>query len=115
MISGGGKIAASLNTALKAQKDDILVNLASNEYFKAVDCSILDGRIVTPVFKEKKDGKYKVIGLFAKRARGMMTDFIISNRLKKVDELKEFTEGGYSYDEKMSSEEGESGTLVFIR
>jgi uncharacterized protein len=72
-----------------------IVNLASQEYFKAVDRSSLNSPIITPVFQEFRNGKPQTIGLFAKQARGMMTNFIIKNKITDPEELKVFNEGGY--------------------
>ncbi len=101
----------ALNKALKKQGDDVLVNLASNEYFGAVKPAALQGRVVTPVFKDYKNGKLKIISFFAKRARGMMADFMIRQQLKAVDDLKAFDVAGYGFDTSLSSED----TLVFTR
>jgi cytoplasmic iron level regulating protein YaaA (DUF328/UPF0246 family) len=104
-------ITKALNKALKAQKDDVLVNLASNEYFKAVKPKLLKGKIITPVFKEYKNGKYAVIGLLAKKARGMMADYIISNRLTNPEDMKAFKQEGYRFDARLSK----ANEWVFIR
>ncbi|WP_209332067.1 peroxide stress protein YaaA [Lunatimonas salinarum] len=104
----GSKIAKALDEAAEA---GIVVNLASQEYFKAVDRSSLQAQVITPTFKEYRDGTYKVIGLFAKQARGMMTDFAIKNRLTNPEALKTFQEEGYEYADTLSSEE----EWVFVR
>lgn len=96
-------ITTSLNKELKKQKEKALINLASQEYFKAVNTHYLDGRVITPVFKEYKDNKYKVVGILAKKARGMMSRFIISNKLEKAEDIKHFESGGYHYDDNLSS------------
>ncbi len=94
-----------INKALKAEMatDEVLVNLASTEYFKAVQSKKLDRRIVTPLFKDFKNGEYKVVMMYAKNARGQMANFIIKNRLTDVEELKSFNVGGYRYDENLSN------------
>lgn len=104
-------ITDKLNTALAEQGDDILINLASNEYFKAVKPKSLKGKVVTPVFKDCKNGQYKVISFFAKKARGMMARYIIDNRLISVEQLKQFDVAGYYF----SPEESTDKELVFKR
>ncbi|MFN3803167.1 peroxide stress protein YaaA [Belliella pelovolcani] len=88
----GSRIAKAINEVAAGEP---IVNLASQEYFKAVDQKALKSEIVSPVFQEYKNGKYQVIGLFAKQARGMMTDFIIKNRINDPEQLKTFNEAGY--------------------
>ena len=100
----GSRITDSLHRVLSTQKDPVLVNLASQEYFKAVQPQALGSKVITPVFKERKGQQYKVIGLFAKKARGMMTRFIIKNQLTQVDALMEFSDGGYQYHPDLSTE-----------
>ncbi len=100
----GEVITDEINQALAEQGDDILVNLASNEYFKAVKPAKVAGRIVTPVFKDLKNGQYKVISFFAKKARGMMARYIIENDIKSLDALKQFDVAGYYYCEAESTE-----------
>lgn len=107
----GSDITLELNKALVAQKDNVLVNLASTEYFKAVKKKHLDGMIITPVFKDWKNGQYKIISFFAKKARGMMARFILENEVSDVDGLKAFSGGGYTFDEAQSS----ATELVFLR
>ena len=103
----GSRIAKSINEVAKGNP---VINLASQEYFKAVDVEKLSSKIITPVFKEFKNGKYQVIGLFAKQARGMMTDFIIKNRINNPEELKVFNSGKYEF-----KEENERGEWLYIR
>ena len=100
-----GRINAALATALKKQQDNILVNLASNEYFKSVKAAELDARIVAPVFKERKNGEYKLISFFAKKARGLMSRYIIRNRIDAPEDLKDFDLEGYQYNEALSGED----------
>ncbi len=100
----GNRITEGIREALSDQKGSVLVNLASQEYFKAVRPETLDAPVITPVFKERKGGQYRVIGLFAKKARGMMTRYIIKNRLSTVDAMTGFTDGGYRYSPEMSTE-----------
>ncbi len=107
----GDLITDKLNQALAQQDDNVLVNLASNEYFKSVQPTRLDGTIITPVFKDRKNGHYKIISFFAKKARGMMTRYIIDNRVSSIEELLAFNRGGYWFDE----EESTATELVFKR
>lgn len=89
---------------LNAQNDDILINLASDEYYKSVHEKKLDARIIKPVFLDQKNGKYKVISFYAKKARGLMSKFIIQNRLQSIDDLKAFQTAGYYFDSINSNE-----------
>lgn len=98
-----GKITEKLNEELKAIKSQELINLASNEYFKAVQPKNLQAQVISPVFKDWKNGQYKIISFYAKKARGMMSAFIIKNRLKNSESLKDFDWDGYQYDEKLST------------
>lgn len=107
----GDKISRSLNKQLKRLGSDILVNLASNEYFKSADRSCLQADIVTPVFKDWKNGKYKIITFFAKKMRGRMSAFIIQNRLDDPEQLKDFDLDGYQHNPAMD----DGGELVFTR
>ncbi len=95
-------ITKELNELLKQEK--VLVNCASNEYFKSVDTKKLDAKIITPAFKEKKGDEYKMVGFFAKRARGMMSRYIIENRISKPKDLLGFDVDGYKYNKKLSTE-----------
>lgn len=95
----GNKITKEINQREK----DYVVNLASNEYFKAVNKKDLKAEIITPVFKDEKNGKLKIVSFYAKKARGMMSRFIIQNRIKKIEELKNFNLGGYSYNDNLSN------------
>lgn len=107
----GGRLSEALNKDLDNRKKRVLINLASNEYFKALDKKKLKADIITPVFKEFKNGKYSVIAIFAKKARGMMTDFIIKNKLEEAENLKTFNQDGYEFSEQLSKEK----EWVFIR
>ncbi|NNJ91884.1 MAG: peroxide stress protein YaaA [Gammaproteobacteria bacterium] len=98
----GDTITNAINKQLKAQKDDILINLASNEYFKSVKPKQVEGRIITPQFKENKNGTYKMIGIYAKKARGLMSRFILLNRLKNPEDVKGFDSEGYQFNEALS-------------
>ncbi|NQX76591.1 peroxide stress protein YaaA [Gilvibacter sp.] len=103
------KITKQLNEELAA--DDILINLASNEYFKAIDTKALKATVITPVFKEFKNGQYKTIGTFAKPARGIMSRHLIDTKGTTVDDIKAFNKEGYGFSEELSSET----ELVFTR
>lgn len=107
----GDKITEKLNDSLEKDGSNILVNLASEEYFKAVNKRLLKGEIVTPVFKEKKGKEYKIISFFAKKARGKMVGYILKNRIKNGDAIKNFNEDGYEFNPKISSDK----ELVFVR
>jgi cytoplasmic iron level regulating protein YaaA (DUF328/UPF0246 family) len=98
------RITRSINEELKKQKEPVLVNLASNEYFKSVKPKLLDGRLLNINFKETKEGKTRVVAIFAKRARGMMTDYIIRNRIEKPEDLKKFKLGGYKFNKALSDD-----------
>jgi cytoplasmic iron level regulating protein YaaA (DUF328/UPF0246 family) len=103
------KIAKSLNEELK--EGELLVNLASTEYFKAIPKKILKVPMITPVFKDFKNGEYKTIMTFAKKARGLMVRYIIDHNIKTIEGLKNFNVERYRFSEKMSSE----NELLFTR
>jgi cytoplasmic iron level regulating protein YaaA (DUF328/UPF0246 family) len=107
----GDKITDNLNKALAEQGDKQLINLASNEYFKSVNHKTLQGEIFEPVFKDRKNGQYKIISFFAKKARGMMARFIIQHQLNDVKQLQDFDVAGYRFDVDMSDRH----KLVFCR
>jgi len=107
----GDAITKLLLEDMDKANSDTLVNLASNEYFKAVNKKIFAKRIVTPVFKDWKNEEYKVISFYAKKARGLMTRFIIQNEISNADDLIAFTEGGYYYSASLSS----ADQPVFVR
>ncbi len=98
------RIAIGINETLKDHDNPILVNLASNEYFKAVKRKKLAVQVITPVFKEVKSGIAKVIGFSAKRARGMMARYLIQNRIEDPEELKKFDMAGYKFQPLLSTE-----------
>ncbi|WP_444934507.1 peroxide stress protein YaaA [Microbulbifer sp. JTAC008] len=100
----GDKITEALNAQLQGVKSRELVNLASNEYFKSVKTKQLDAQVITPHFKDLKNGQYKMISFFAKKARGMMSRWAIDQRVKKAEELKGFDVAGYVYNLNMSTE-----------
>ena len=99
----GNVITDKLNAAIADQGDNVLINLASNEYFKAVKPKLLDAQVVTPTFKDCKNGQYKVISFYAKKARGMMARYIIENRIDSVAKLTNFDVAGYYFVEQESS------------
>lgn len=98
----GSKITEGLNKQLKKTGSDYLVNLASNEYFKSVKPQELDAEIITPEFKEYKNGDYKMIGIYAKKARGMLSRYIIQNQLINPEDIKAFNEDGYKFNKSLS-------------
>ncbi|GAB3283893.1 peroxide stress protein YaaA [Parahaliea aestuarii] len=107
----GNEITGALNDSLKKSGSPVLVNLASNEYFRAVKAKSLDAEIITPVFKDLKNDRYKVISFFAKKARGQMARYIIEQELDDVAGLKKFRVDGYRY----SASESTARELVFTR
>ncbi|MFT5709471.1 MAG: cytoplasmic iron level regulating protein YaaA (DUF328/UPF0246 family) [Halioglobus sp.] len=107
----GDQISEALNAQLKKLKQDVLVNLASNEYFKAVRPKNLNAEVITPIFKDLKSGKYKVISFYAKKARGEMARYIIENEIEAPEGLKKFNNNGYKY----SKAESTARELVFTR
>jgi uncharacterized protein len=107
----GERISAWLNEALVAQGDDILLNLASNEYFSAVKRKALKARVIDTEFKDLKNGQYKIISFYAKKARGLMARYVIKERLTDPDGLKDFNYQGYRY----SAEHSRPDSLVFLR
>ncbi len=107
----GTKITDQINKDLKVSKSKYLINLASNEYFKSLQKDNINARIIVPVFKDYKNGKYKIISFFAKKARGLMSAYIIKNRLKNPEELKGFNIDGYKFYKSESS----TTNLVFQR
>lgn len=104
-------ITATLNKQLKKLKTDVLINLASNEYFKSVNASALEARIITPVFKDWKNGQYKIISFYAKKARGLMSAYIIKNGITEWKKLTGFNSDGYQYNKTLSK----GNELVFTR
>lgn len=99
----GSKLSKFLNNEM--EKEEVLVNLASSEYFKAIDRKTLKAKVVTPVFKEFKNGEYKIVMMYAKHARGAMARYIVQNNVSNVEELKLYTVDGYSFDVNQSTEE----------
>lgn len=105
------RITRALNKAIKAGGQELLVNLASQEYFAAVKPEILKAKVITPVFLDYKNGNYKIISFFAKKARGRMAAWILQNRLTSLDDLKQFSEMGYQF----SADQSSANELVFLR
>lgn len=100
----GDKITNFLNDELAAQPQPILVNLASNEYYKSIKAKNINARIVTPVFKDLKNDQYKIISFYAKKARGLMIRYAADHQVSNVEALKDFDYGGYAYNEVLSSD-----------
>ena len=107
----GESITNFLNDEFKTHSQKVLVNLASNEYWKSVQPKKLNAKVINVAFKEVKDGKARIIAIFAKKARGMMTDFIVRNRVETVDGLKDFNYENYKFDASTSNE----NSFVFTR
>ena len=107
----GESITNLLNDEFKTHSQKVLVNLASNEYWKSVQPKKLNAKVINVAFKEVKDGKARIIAIFAKKARGMMTDFIVRNRVETVDGLKDFNYENYKFDASTSNE----NSFVFTR
>lgn len=99
----GGQITEALNQRLAVQAEPVLINLASQEYFDAVQPAQLKARIVSPVFEDEKNGRYKIISFHAKKARGLMTRFVVQGRLTRPEQLLDFTLGGYAYAPEVST------------
>jgi len=100
----GNTIADALNQALSGQSENTLINLASNEYSKAVQFPHLEGRVINVQFKEQKDDGYKIIGIHAKKARGLMGRFVIRNRIDTPEDIKQFNLANYRYRPDMSTD-----------
>lgn len=100
----GNKITKSLNKELKTQDQPCLINLASKEYFKSIKTKELNARLININFKDSKNGAYKVIAIYAKKARGLMARYIVQEKIQAPEHLKDFTLGGYQYNDSLSSE-----------
>ena len=103
------KITQQLN--LELYDNEPILNLASNEYFKAVDCKVINSDVYTANFKQLRNGEFKTIAIFSKKARGMMTRFIINNRITNISDIKSFDYDGYMFHEELSTEK----ELIFTR
>jgi cytoplasmic iron level regulating protein YaaA (DUF328/UPF0246 family) len=107
----GPTLAKAVDKILSDMNSNTLINLASNEYFKSIDNASLQAKVVTPVFKDLKNGRYKVLSFFAKKARGSMASYLIKNRVKSIKDIKEFANDGYTFQPEVSSDT----KLVFHR
>ncbi len=107
----GDTITDTLNSVLDAGQDDVVINLASDEYFKAVKTKKLHAPVIKPVFLDEKNGKFKVISFYAKKARGLMSRYIIQQRLTRPEQLSAFNAEGYTFDSAVSTDQ----ELVFKR
>jgi len=107
----GDEITRKLNETLKKLNKKTLINLASHEYFKSLKTKQIAAKIITPIFKEEKNGNYQTIAVFAKKARGLMTRFIIQNELTNPNDLKAFDVESYTFSQEMSNE----NEYIFIR
>jgi cytoplasmic iron level regulating protein YaaA (DUF328/UPF0246 family) len=107
----GSLITDNLNEALGQQRGRHLINLASNEYFDSVQTNDIDADIITPMFKDLKKGKYVIVSFYAKKARGMMINYMIQNRAKKPADLKDFCVAGYTFNAELSDDK----TYTFTR
>lgn len=107
----GASISKAMNKQLRSLNTETVINLASNEYFKSIDKNTLAANVITPVFKDYKNGKYKIVSFFAKKARGLMSAYAIQNRVENPEQLKKFNIAGYKYDKKMSTD----NEWVFLR
>jgi len=107
----GDKISKLINQDMPKNEALELVNLASNEYFKSIKPKLVTQNIITPVFKDYKNGQYKIISFYAKKARGMMVNYAIKHRITKAEKLKNFTVAGYRFSE----EQSQTNQWVFLR
>ncbi len=104
-------ITSELNINLESTNSQFLLNLASNEYSKSIDMKSLNAEVITPVFKDWKSGKYKIISFFAKKARGLMSRYVLENKIKNPNDLRAFDSDGYVFNKGFSTEK----SLVFTR
>ncbi|MEL6552862.1 MAG: peroxide stress protein YaaA [Cyanobacteria bacterium J06621_11] len=107
----GDRIANLINQVLEKDPEPLLVNLASNEYFKSINKKALKAKVLNITFKEKKGDAYKIVAIYAKKARGLMVDFVIRNRIENPELMKGFDRDGYEFNPNLSDEE----TWVFCR
>ncbi|MCC1497749.1 peroxide stress protein YaaA [Alcanivorax sp. 1008] len=107
----GDTVSELLKQDMEKAKAETLVNLASQEYFRAVRPAVLGARIITPVFQDEKNGKYKVISFYAKKARGLMAAWILRNNIQRPEQLEQFSEAGYRF----VAEDSHADTLLFRR
>lgn len=103
---------SQLREAIEVElNNDVLINLASNEYFKAIEAKKMATRIITPIFKDWKNGQYKIISFYAKKARGLMSRYIIDRRIEQAEQIKQFDTDGYRFSFEMSKDDD----WVFLR
>ncbi|QDS94318.1 hypothetical protein FF011L_30970 [Roseimaritima multifibrata] len=107
----GTELTAVVNRATESIGSNVLLNLASQEYFRSLQPAGLSSKVISPTFKDLKNGKYKLISFYAKVARGMMADWVVRNRVKSLRKLTQFSEAGYRYDPESSTEQ----VPVFLR
>ena len=107
----GDRLAETINEDLKKNKSKLLINLASQEYFKAARGNKIDAEVVAPVFKDEKNGKFKIISFYAKKARGYMSSFLVRNRVDSLEGIRDFNEHGYELSVKDSTD----SNPVFLR
>ena len=107
----GKQISEEINQRMQGDDEPVLINLASNEYFKSVDKKVLKAKIITPRFEDEKNGKYKVISFYAKKARGLMVRYAANNRIKNPEKLQNFDLDGYEFHPASSDD----STWVFRR
>ena len=100
----GDRLAKAINRDMKKAKTELLVNLASQEYFKAAQGKMIEGEMIAPVFKDEKNGNFKIISFYAKKARGFMSSFLIRNRIDSLEGIRQFSEQGYQFCPKESSD-----------
>ena len=98
----GDTVTNYVNSALSADQDDALVNLASNEYYKVLQPKSIRARIITPIFKDQKNGSYKIVSFYAKKARGLMVRYAADNQVTDVEQLKSFDYAGYAFNPELS-------------
>ncbi|MGJ8687611.1 MAG: peroxide stress protein YaaA, partial [Spongiibacteraceae bacterium] len=106
-----GMITDAIEQILAKDEQPLLLNLASKEYFSAVQSKTLSAEVITPVFKDQKNGRHKIISFYAKKARGLMAAYIIKNRLRDVEEIKAFNSDGYYY----CPEQSTASEWLFLR
>jgi len=107
----GNKISSLIKADMPTDEAPELVNLASNEYYKAVKPKLISSKIITPVFKDLKNGQYKIISFYAKKARGLMVAYAVKNKITRAEKLKGFDSAGYYFSEELSDDK----QWVFIR
>ena len=107
----GNEITKLINKQLQSIDSTTLLNLASNEYFKAIKSKEIEGDVVTPIFKDWKNGQYKIISFYAKKARGLMSAWVIQNQVKDIDDLINFNQANYQY----SPNDSDALNPVFLR